>query len=85
MYNQTEVFQDLFLSKQRSVRNSENKWSNKNLHRTYLTVAYVQFKSSNWMYDLKQKIILLEKLIISRKRILFFKPDIFKVELYLAL
>ena len=85
MYNQTEVFQDLFLSKQRSVRNSENKWSNKNLHRTYLTVVYVQFKSSNWMYDLKQKIILLEKLIISRKRILFFKPDIFKVELYLAL
>ena len=85
MYNQTEVFQDLFLSKQRSVRNSENKWSNKNLHRTYLTVVYVQFKSSNWMYDLKQKIILLEKLTISRKRILFFKPDIFKVELYLAL
>ena len=85
MYNQTEVLQDLFLSKQRSVRNSENKWSNKNLHRTYLTVVYVQFKSSNWMYDLKQKIILLEKLIISRKRILFFKPDIFKVELYLAL
>ena len=82
MYNQTEVFQDLFLSKQRSVRNSENKWSNKNLHRTYLTVVYVQFKSSN---DLKQKIILLEKLTISRKRILFFKPDIFKVELYLAL
>ena len=37
------------------------------------------------MYDLKQKIILLEKLIISPKRILFFKPDIFKVELYLAL
>ena len=85
MYNQTEVLQDLFLSKQRSVRNSENKWSNKNLHRTYLTVVYVQFKSSNWMYDLKQKIILLEKLIISPKRILFFKPDIFKVELYLAL
>ena len=57
MYNQTVVLQDLFLSKQRSVRNSENKWSNKNLHRTYLTVVYVQFKSSNWMYDLKQKII----------------------------
>ena len=34
MYNQTEVFQDLFLSKQRSVRNSENKWSNRNLPRT---------------------------------------------------
>ena len=85
MYNQTEVLQDLFLSKQRSVRNSENKWSNKNLHRTYLTVVYVQFKSSNWMYDLKQKIILLEKLTNSRKRILFFKPDFFKVELYLAL
>ena len=57
MYNQTEVLQNLFLSKQRSVRNSDNKWSNKNLHRTYLTVVYVQFKSSNWMYDLKQKII----------------------------
>ena len=55
MYNQTEVFQDLFLSKQRLVRNSENKWSNKNLNRTYLTVVYVQFKSSYWMYDLKQK------------------------------
>ena len=55
MYNQTEVLQDLFLSKQRSVRNSDNKWSSKNLHRTYLTVVYVQFKSSNWMYDLKQK------------------------------
>ena len=55
MYNQTEVLQDHFLSKQRLVRNSENKWSNKNLHRTYLTVVYVKFKSSNWMYDLKQK------------------------------
>ena len=55
MYNQTEVLQDLFLSKQRSVRNSENKWSDKNLYRTYLTVVYVQFKSSYWMYDLKQK------------------------------
>ena len=55
MYNQTEVLQDLFLSKQRSVRNSENKWSNKNLHLTYLTGVYVQFKSSYWMYDLKQK------------------------------
>ena len=84
MYNQTEVFQDLFFSKQRLVRNSENKWSNKNLNQTYLTVVYVQFKSSYWMYDLKQKIIFPEKLAISRQRILFFKPDIFKVELYLA-
>ena len=57
MYNQTEVLQDLFLSKQRSVRNSEKKWNNKNyyLHRTYSTVVYVQFKSSYWMYDLKQE------------------------------
>ena len=36
------------------------------------------------MYDLKQKIIFAWKIAISRQRILFFKPDIFKVELYLA-
>ena len=50
-------FRILFLSKRWSVRNSENKWSNKNLHRTILTVVSVQFKSSYWMYDLEQKII----------------------------
>ena len=46
MYNQTEVLQDLFLSKQRSVRNSENKGSDKNLHRTHLTINDLKQKMS---------------------------------------